>query len=109
MKKNFKHDNKKMVWYEIHGVNIISTKGNSRSNIGKYTLQSIHRNLRSIITQNLQGSSNKKAYKEMKKLLRTFQKHSSFQFGYTICHPNDNYNPHTGYKHALHNYLESQK
>lgn len=103
MKKNFKHDNIKMVWYEIHGVNIVLTKGNDQSNIGKYTLQTIHRNLRSIVTRSLHKPPTN-SYKEMKKLLRTFQKHSSFTFGYTICHPNDTYNQYKGFQYALHNY-----
>ena len=84
------------------------SQGDAQSNIGKYTLHSIHQELNTIIPRYLHGPS-KPLYKEMKKLLRTLQKNSSFPFGYTICHPTDTFDHNTGYKYALHNFLESQK
>ena len=108
MKKNFILNNKKMVYYQISNATIIMSQGDAQSNIGKYTLRIIRHELNTIITRYLRGPS-KPLYKEMKKLLRTLQKNSSFHFGYTICHPTDTFDHNTGYKHALHNYLESQK
>ena len=108
MKKNFILNNKKMVYYQISNATIIMSQGDAQSNIAKYTIRLIECKFNTIIAKYLHSTQNT-LYKDMKKLLRTLQKNSSFHFGYTICHPTDAFDHNTGYKYALHNYLESQK